>query len=292
MLKPSYDFAAVACNGAVYVITSNGGIERINIHDLVKQPKEGETTQPWVTLSCQLSARREGVLAAVVLKERYIVVIGENTGENRCAPLPIEVLDTRDPFSPVLIPIPVPEEHVPRIYPSAVAVGSKVYIIGGKRLEDGKGEKSVECIEFKMNESGFGDHKSETQVGSSNGVSQLKVLSWKHEDNLCLSHTHFYPSSVLVGSKIVVAGGFKETGPNIIKIVEVLDLERQRVTMLPNMTYARYGQFLVAQPGGGRLLAVAGSKSPRLTEILCYGHVMNPQPMKQAEVSVQQKLVP
>ena len=133
--------------------------------------------------------------------------------------------------------------------------------------------------------------KSETQVGSSN-VSQLKVLSWKLEDNLCLSNTLVRPSSVLVGTKIVVAGGFRHETDRSSKIVEVLDLERKTVTLLPNMKYQRFGQFLVAQPGAGRLLAVGGRVPTCPTDILCYGHVMKSQPMKQAAVSAPLKLVP
>ena len=281
MITSKYKFAAVACNGGVYAIDTTGVMERIDIDDLVKHSEKGPEKQPWSTLPCRLAAPRMAFAAAVV-EDRYIVLVGGQSGEERHKPLYIEVFDTQDSYKHALLP--VPKEHVPRTYPSTVAVGNKVYIIGGRRLPGETELDSVECIEFKMKESEHDDAKSQTQGVSTSGHFDPKVLSWKLQYKLRMSAGRSNASCVLVGSKIVVAGGAQNEHRS--RSVEVLDLERQTVSLLPNMKERRWGPFLVALPDGGMLFAVGvGLKNAR-SESLCFGGpLVKPQPLDDSQVS-------
>ena len=257
MNRPRHDFDAVVCNGAVYAI---GGctsvVERISIHHLLKEPNTYETdnaTESWCDLSCQFAALTNTEGSTSVVKDRYIVV---TTYQKQLGM--IQVLDTGDPDNHVLTTFDAPSRaHIPRRYFTSVAVENKVYIIGGEELSNDNGIESVECIEFSWNDSSI-DDQTKLETGSESSYHKLspQILSWTVETDLFLLHARRCHSSVVLGSKIVLAGGWDRNG-KWIRSIEVIDVKRKEMSaFLPDMLKSKCGQLVLDLPESGRLLAV------------------------------------
>ena len=254
MNRPRRDFDAVVCNGAVYAI--GGGthvIEYINIHDLWKQPERGKATQSWCDLSCKLSSCPSRAGSTAVVKDRYIVIVTYASRGGK-----VRILDTHDRDNHTLSTIDAPSRGLVRRKGfTTVAVENKMYIVGGKRMAGYEDVKAVECIEFSWNDSA-NDQNELVSPGTESSCFEFRpnVLSWKVETDLCLLHARYKHSSVVVGSKIVVAGGSscEETD---YESVEVIDVECREMSELPELNEANIGdQFLLALPDLGSLLAV------------------------------------
>ena len=254
MNLPRWDFDAVVCNGAVYAI--GGGtniIERINIQDLLKKhttSMSGKTTESWCNLKCQLSARPSNAGSTAVLKDRYIVVM---TYGSRVR---MQVLDTRDPDNHTLTLARASYPNlVQRIGFTTIAVENRMYILGGIAMSNYKAMKSVECIEFATNDSANDPNKHVPGGESSCRKLRPEFLSWKVETDLCLPHARYHHHSVVVGSKIVVAGGW-DCNDKWAGSMDVIDLEQRETSELTKLNKPNYGQVLLALPESGRLLAV------------------------------------
>ena len=78
-------------------------------------------------------------------------------------------------------------------------------------------------------------------------------------------------SSVVVGSKIVVAGGYTDKSKDE-KCVEVIDVESREMSELPEMNEANIGgKFLVALPDMGSLLSIGSIFNGQVMESLHFG---------------------
>ena len=259
MNQRRWHFSAVVCNGAVYALGGDqtDTIERINIHDLLKEPNTSEPekpTQSWSDLSCQFASLKNFKGSTAVVKDRYIVVMMYQDQHGM-----IQVLDTGDPDNHTLTTFGAPSRtHVPRTRFTTAAVESKVYIIGGERMSDNEAINLVECIEFEWNDIIANDHNEpETGGESSNHALRPQILSWNVETDLSfLLHARYFYSSVVLGSKIVVAGGLDRNGESI-RSIEVIDVMRREKSALPEMMGSFSARdFLFALPESDRLLAV------------------------------------
>ena len=198
---------------------------------------------PWLLFAC--------------IQDRYIAIMLYRNQHGM-----IQVLDTLDPDNHTFTTIKAPSSaHVPRSGGfTTVAVENKVYIIGGQRMWDHEDLKLVECIEFAWNDSANDQYEPVSGTESSCFEFCPKVLSWKVEPDIGLLHARYNHSSVVVGSKIVVAGGstHEEEGDSS---VEVIDVERREISELPELNEAKIGgQFLLALPHLGSLLAMGSFK--------------------------------
>ena len=245
MNRPRSRFDAVVCNGAVYAIGGRNvaTIERIEINDLLDE-STANLSQKWYNVSCQLS-RMSRYGNATVLQDRYIVFIASR-GHDLHIDLQHSV-DIMDTSNHTLVTICAPQESVPRCRRpryrlSTAAIGNKVYIVSGHQRVSAP--KSVEYIEFDIPES------SPDQI-------HPKILSWNEEQDILVTVPRQDYMSVAVGSKIVVYGGS-------CRRLEVIDLERRRVSALPDMSEAKCGQYMVFQPDSGELLAMYSEKMEAL----------------------------
>ena len=105
----------------------------------------------------------------------------------------------------------------------------------------------MECIEFATNN--FAKEQNEPELGneSSDRKFRPEFLSWKMETDLCLTHTHCHHSSVVVGSKIVVVGGWDHNG-KWASSMEVIDVEHREIRTVPSKELLQYDEFLLALP--------------------------------------------
>ena len=273
MNRPRRDFDAVVCNGAVYAIGGHHTtIERIYINDLLKQhitSMPGTKTQSWCNLKCRLSAPTSGAGSTAVVQDRYIAVMPYQHPHGM-----IQVLDTLYPDNHAFATIDAPSgAHVPRWGGfTTVGVENKVYILGGQKMDGSKDIiKSVECIEFAWNDSANDQIEPVSGTESSCFEFRPKVLSWKVETDIGLLHARYMHSSVVVGSKIVVAGGYTDKSKDE-KCVEVIDVESREVSELPEMNQANIGgKFLLALPDMGSLLAIGSIFNGQVIESLHFG---------------------
>ena len=275
MNQPRCFFDAVACNGAVYAIGgATDTIQRIRIHDILTQHNTsvpGKATQSWQDLSCQLSPCPSRAGSTAVVKDRYIAIMTYQDQHGI-----IQVLDTRDPDNNTLTPFLAPSgEHVPRSGFTTVAVANKVYIIGGEGMSDYKTIKSVECIEFATNDSATNHHEPEPGI-------RPEFLSWTVETDLCLPHARCHHAAAVVGSKIVVAGGWDHNG-KWASSIEVIDVERREIRTVPEMKEPIYQQVLLALPNSARLITI-DRFSPRVKPLILGGDLGIVEPAHERKI--------
>ena len=219
--------AAETCNGKVYVIGGRNGchnldtIECIDIASLLAISDSSNCH--WQNLSCRLSTAKWGC-AAVVVHDRYIVIMGGINGSNEYLSM-VEVLDT---LQNKIVPFSGLTMNSPRGYFGAAVVGNSIYVVGG-RNDDQKQLDSVEVLTFNVDVDSIGD--ASTVFGKSS--------SWTTSKDLVLSKGRYGHGGVAkIGNCVVVAGGWGIDG-RWINSVEVLDSYRHVVWHLPNMTMAR-----------------------------------------------------
>ena len=211
--------AAETCNGKVYVIGGLNGchnldtIECIDVASLLAISDSSNCH--WQNLSCRLSTAKRGC-AAVVVHNRYIVIMGGNNGFNEYLST-VEVLDT---LQNKIVPLSGHKMNSPRGYFGAAVVGNSIYVVGGVNNVQ---LDSVEVLTFNVDVVSIGD--ASTVFGKSS--------SWTMSKDLVLSKGRYGHAVAKIGNCVVVAGGWG------INSVEVLDPYRHVVWLLPDMTVVR-----------------------------------------------------
>ena len=227
--------AAVVCNGCVYAIGGWGrdSIERIDVSDLLSSAYLNKTEKktPWKTLQCRLST--DGSCLAAVVQKRFIVVGRTNCNGN------VDILDTAQASQPFIFQ--GPSMNVPRIYFGMAAIGSRVYVIGGKKIIGPEELDSVEYLDL-LTDSGNDERDFEESTFAPS-------LSWKMYKDLVLPIPRFRHSVVRVGSCLLVVGGHSGDRFSVENkkehSVEVFDTKRNKVWRLPGMTTG-LGQHITA----------------------------------------------
>ena len=161
--------------------------------------------------------------AAVVVHDRYIVIMGGINGSNEYLST-VEVLDT---LQNKIVPLSGLTMNSPRGDFGAAVVGNSIYVVGG-RNDDQKQLDSVEVLTFNVDVDSIGD--ASTVFGKSS--------SWTTSKDLVLSMGRYGHGVAKIGNCVVAAGGYGIDG-RWINSVEVLDSYRHVVWHLPNMTVAR-----------------------------------------------------
>ena len=251
--------AAVVCNGCVYAIGgwSRDSIERIEVSELLSSAYLNKTEKKtqWKTLQCRLSTG--GSCSAAVVQKRYIVVGRTDCNGN------VDILDTAQASQPFIFQ--GPSMNVPRIYFGMAAFGSRVYVIGGKKIIGPEELDSVEYLDL-LTDSGNDERDFEESTFAPS-------LSWKMHNNMVLSVPRFRHSVVRVGSCLVVVGGrsddrfsVENEGDARVRSVEVFDTKRNKVWRLPGMTKGL----------GEHLIAVADSNGIVYNETVVLGDELRP----------------
>ena len=137
--------AGVFCNGCVYAIggLKRDSMERIQVSDLLSSAywNKSQKETPWEKLKCRLSTTQRGSCSATVVQNRYIVIgRGHVNGS-------VDIVDTVRASQPFIFQGPA--LNVPRSKYGMAAVGSRVYVIGGRKII-GRQEKltSVEYLDL------------------------------------------------------------------------------------------------------------------------------------------------
>ena len=251
--------AAVVCNGCVYAIGgwSRDSIERIEVSELLSSASLHKTEKktPWKTLQCRLSA--DGSCSAVAVQNRYIVIGGIDRNGN------VDILDIAQASQPFIFQ--GPSMNVPRFYFGMAAIGSRVYVIGGKKIIGPEELASVEYLDLLTNSGKDGRDFQESTFAS--------TLSWKMHKDLVLAIPRFRHSVVRVGSCLLVVGGCSDDrfsveneGDARVRSVEVFDTKRNKVWRLPGMTKGI----------GEHFTAVADSNGIVYNELLALGNELRP----------------
>ena len=226
--------AAVTCNEKVFAIggyndTSGhlNTIECIDVASLLVKNNTNSTNyhhHHWKTLSCCLSIAKSGC-AAVVVQERYIVIMGGMNDNDGCFSS-VEVLDTQRQNKIVtLLGLAM---NSPRSVFGAAVVGNSIYVVGGINANFEQLD-SVEVLSFN--------------VDVDNNVVDASTLfgessSWTLSRDLKLLMGRHGHAVAKIGNCIVVAGGWV-IDRRMMNSVAVLDPNRNVVWHLPNMTSTR-----------------------------------------------------
>ena len=216
--------AAETCNGKVYAIGGRNGhnldtIESIDVASLLANTES--SNRHWNTLSCRLSTSKHGC-AAVVVHDRYIVIMGGHNGSKVLST--VEILDT---LQNKIVPVSGLTMNSPRSRFGAAVVGNSIYAVGGMN-NNGNKLDSVEVLTFNVDVDSIGD--ASTVFGKSS--------SWTMSKDLVLSMGRNGHGVAKIGNCVVVVGGYGIDGAGI-NSVEVLDAYRHVVWHLPDMTVAR-----------------------------------------------------
>ena len=226
--QPRFFAAAVVCNGALYAIggttclVSNDEscldtIERIPVKDFLSLSSTKNEKQQWTTLECRLTSPRYGCAAAVV-RDRFIVIAGGNVK------LPVTTVDILDTSSERVLP--GPPLNVAHYHFRMAVLGQTVYVVGGR----GGFQASLSSVEYLQ----FDDWLTE---GPHNDESSSPcTMSWQVHMDLVLGYPRCNHTLVTLGSCLVVVGGDKEEDSDEVRMVEVLDTQRNLVWHLPERT--------------------------------------------------------
>ena len=208
------DYAAVVCNGGIYVMGGNNrgsildSIDWIDANNLLPPFSTTSSTHEshWTTLNCRLSTGRY-LCRAVAVHNRYIVVVG---GYNWRDLSSVEIIDTNNQ-----IVTAGPSMTVPRAWCATAVIGRRIFVVGGCT------ERSVEYWGFPKpcyNEENK-DKTLATVISSLSG--------WTTQSDLLLSiQPYDSVAMVAVGSCFVVVNF---STPD----VEILDTNRNRMWNFP-----------------------------------------------------------
>ena len=199
MKKKRSGHAAVVCNGGVYVMGGNNGVnldcmERIDSNDLLQSSSTSSSTRAshWTRLNCRLSTGRSGC-CAVAIHNRYIVVIG---GWNMGYLSSVEIIDTNNHIVNA-----GPSLTVPRQYCASSVIGYRIFVVGGCN-ESG----NVDSVEYLDYATPCDNHETKEQTGST-FISFSPT--WTTQSELRLSNARSCYAMVAVGSCLVVTGGYE-----------------------------------------------------------------------------------
>ena len=253
------DLVAVVCRDKVYAIGGLGSehnycyntvldtIESIEVSSLLETMETWTTTtrRRWTRLQCRLSSPRKA-FAAVVVQNRYIVILGGHSGIGQDSSS-VDIIDTAPPHNnnnnnsngePTIVG--GPSMNLARSSFGAAVMDNRIFVVGGNvnvRLST-----SVESLLFQQ-EPQDKDHSN----SNSNVSWTFANSSWRMEPHLTLSSRGHCHAVAKVGSCLVVAGGYCiNHGSWTYTLVEVLDVQRGIVWSLPNLTIPReYGCSMV-----------------------------------------------
>ena len=278
------DLVAVVCHDKVYAIggcgysyscinndnhTTLDTIESIQVSSLLETTETSTTTRQnnsqWTRLQCRLSSPRSAC-AAVVVHNRYIVILGGRTGTFQ-ALSSVDIMDTAPPQNnnnnsngePTIVA--GPSMNSTRYAFGAAVVDNRIFVVGGR--VNGRLSPSVESLLFQQ-EPQDKDHSN----SNSNMSWSFPNSSWRMEPHLTLSSPRADHALAKVGSCLVVAGGYCDNhGSWTHTSVEVLDVQRGIVWSLPNLKMPRpYGCSMVTL--SDCLLVLGGNSRYRSVESL------------------------
>ena len=240
------DLVAVVCRDKLYAIGGYGGdnynfstfldtMESIQVSSLLETMETSTARQDnsqWTRLQCRLSSPRHS-FAAVVVHNRYVVILG---GRNSIQGLSsVDILDTAPPHNnnnngePTIVA--GPSMNSSHYAFGAAVMDNRIFVVGGYVKE--MLSTSVESLLFQQQPLDK-DHTN----SNSNACCMFPNSSWRVEPHLTLSTTRICHAVAKVGSCLVVAGG--SINPTIrTNSVEVLDVQRNIVWSLPNLTIER-----------------------------------------------------
>ena len=242
------DLVAVVCHDKVYAIGGSGGrnidnyntaldtIESIQVSSLLEATETSMTTRQnnsqWTRLQCRLSSpRRE--CAAVVVHNRYIVILGGNNGMGQLLSS-VDILDMAPPQNnnnsngePTIVA--GPSMNLARSCFGAAVVDNSIFVVGG--WVNSETSSSVESLLFQEQP----QEKDHTN-SNSNVTCTFPNSSWRMEPHLSLSRPRDSHAVAKMGSCLVVAGGGTLDTMLGTTSVEVLDIQRGIVWSLPDLT--------------------------------------------------------
>ena len=243
------DLVAVVCHDKVYAIGGCGindynnyrvwdTMESIQVSSLLETMETLMTTRQnsnqWTRLQCHLSSPRSQC-AAVVVQNRYIVIVGGSNGMGHHLSS-VDILDTAPPHNnnhnnngePTIVT--GPSMNLARSCFGAAVVDNRIFVVGG--FVNVRRSTSVESLLFQQQPQDM-DH---TNINS-NVSCTFPNSSWRMEPHLNLSSPRGSHAVAKVGSCLVVAGGCcDDHGSSTYTSVEVLDVQRTIVWSLPKMT--------------------------------------------------------
>ena len=198
---------------------------------LLQKYLEQEDINGWKTLEwCRLSCPRGDGCMAVVVHDRFIVVLGgtDHDGDT------VDVIDTLTNQV-----YPGPALNFIRSYGGAQVVGDQIWVLGGTSQHSCCLD-TVESIQFHLGEDERNDNKSTSLLCFSSS-------SWTLHQNLTLSTARWGHGCARLGLTmcIVVAGGQDKSDARL-RSVEVLDTQRGVIWSLPDMSVARNGCTLAS----------------------------------------------
>ena len=232
---------AVVCADKVYAIGGCGRgvldtMESIQVSSLLETMETSTTRQDnsqWTRLQCRLSSPREAC-AAVVLHNRYVVILGGHTGRQHLSS--VDIMDTAPPHNnnngePTIVA--GPSMNSSRSYFGAAVMDNRIFVVAGWVNE--MASTSVESLLFQQQPLDK-DHTN----SNSNARCLFPNSSWTVEPHLTLSMTRIRHAVAKVGSCLVVTGGAAGRTGLLRNSVEVLDIQLGVVWSLPNLSIERH----------------------------------------------------
>ena len=246
------DLVAVVCRDKVYAIggfgydnnyshnnyTTLDTIESIQVSSLLEMTETSTMTRQnnnqWTRLQCHLSSPRHEC-AAVVVHNRYIVILGGNAGMDEDLSS-VDIMDTAPPHNNSGEPMIVagPSMNSTRSTFGAAVVDNRIFVVGGWVNE--MQSTSVESLLFQQEPQ---DKDQDHTKGNSNVSCIFPSSLWRVEPHLSLSSPRDSHAVAKMGSCLVVAGGCTPDAMWGTTLVEVLDIQRGIVWSLPNLNIRR-----------------------------------------------------
>ena len=189
---------AVVCHDKVYAIGGVGGdnytildtIESIQVSSLLETTETSMTTRQnnsqWTRLQCHLSSPRRQC-AAVVVHNRYIVILGGHTGMHQDLSS-VDIMDTAPPHNnnnngePMIVA--GPSMNSTRCACGAAVMDNQIFVVGGY-VNSGQ-STSVESLLFQQEPQDKDKDKDHTN-SNSNVTCTFPNSSWRMEPHLSLS---------------------------------------------------------------------------------------------------------
>ena len=222
-----------------------------------------QNNNQWTRLQCRLSSPRRQC-AAVVVQNRYIVILGGSNailGQDLSS---VDIMDTAPPHNnnsngePTIVA--GPSMNSTRSSFAAAVMDNQIFVVGGW-VDHGQ-STSVESLLFQQQP----QDKDHTH-SNSNMSCTFPNSSWRMEPHLSLSSPQVSHAVAKVGSCLVVAGGRTPDAIRGTTSVEVLDVQRGVVWSLPNLTIRQqYGCSMVTL--SDCLLVLGGGRSEVCVESL------------------------
>ena len=239
------NLVAVVCHDKVYAIGGLGGdnnyndttldtIESIQVSSLLETMETlmmtRQNNNQWTRLQCHLSSPRKAC-AAVVVHNRYVVILGGNNAILRQDLSSVDIMDTAPPHNnnnnsngePTIVA--GPSMNWTRSGFGACLMDNWIFVVAG--WVDQMRSISVESLLFQQQPQDK-DHTNSNSTASCT----FPNSSWRMEPHLSLSSPQAAHAVAKVGSCLVVAGGWTNS-------VEVLDVQRGVVWSLPDLNIQR-----------------------------------------------------